>query len=93
MMGTIAQLALSIPRAGGGPDAAHFTRLLLQPREICRIERCFRWARVLAGTAWITCRGEDILVSAGERRELPESRECLLMSGIGTEPLAVELGG
>ena len=95
-MGTIAQLALSIPRAGstaGTADARRFTRLLLHPREVCRIERGFRWARVLSGTAWITGSGEDILVVAGELRPLPVSREPLVLSGVGLAPLAVELGG
>ena len=87
-MGSIAQLALSIPRgnaAAAAADASRFTRLLLHPREVCRIERGFRWARVLSGTAWIT--------GSGELRPLPVSREPLVLSGVGLAPLAVELGG
>ena len=96
-MGTIAQLALSIPRAGATAgstaDARRFTRLLLHPREVCRIDRGFRWARVLSGVAWITGCGDDILVVAGEMRALPATREPLVLSGVGLAPLAVELGG
>ncbi len=96
-MSTIARLALSIPRAGtaagSAADTRRFTRLLLHPREVCRIDRGYRWARVLSGTAWITGCGEDILIRAGGMRALPDSREPLVLSGVGVAPLAVELGG
>jgi hypothetical protein len=92
-MGTHAQLALTIPRPGILPAARHFTRLLLRRAEVCRVEPRFRWVRVLSGTAWITGSGEDIVVSAGDMRALPQSRDRLVLSPVGLEPLAVELGG
>ncbi len=92
-MSSIAQLALSLPRAGKGPGGRLFTRLLLQQPEVCRIERGYRWVRVLSGTAWITGSGEDIVVIAGGVQTLPRARDRLVLSGVGLEPLAVELGG
>jgi hypothetical protein len=91
-MSALAQPPLSIPADGIRPRLRRFTRLLLQPREICSLHRAYARLRVLQGTAWVTARGEDLVVRAGEGRDLPPARrEVRLVSGVGGEPLVVEL--
>jgi hypothetical protein len=73
-------------------DLARFTRIVLEPGEICRIETGFGEVRVLSGTAWITCRGKDHVLPAGSLVRLPRSaRHCSLLSGLRGEPVVVEL--
>jgi hypothetical protein len=91
-MSSLAQPALSIPADGIRPRIRRFTRLLLQPREICSLDRGYTRLRVLAGTAWVTARGEDVVVGAGDGRDLPPAgRDARVLSGVGDTALVVEL--
>jgi hypothetical protein len=65
-------------------------RLVLERGEICRISRRAGSVAVRSGTAWIAARGRDYLLRAGESLALPRARDALL-SGIGDQPLVVEL--
>lgn len=86
--------SMAMPAIAGRLPDIPFTRLLLRSGETCRIGRGFRRVRVLSGSAWITCNGQDILVPSGECGKLPEPRrDWPVMSSIGGEPLAVELRG
>jgi hypothetical protein len=75
-------------------DSSSGVRLLLLRGEICRLaRRPGGWVRVLSGVAWVACGGKDYLLRAGEALRLPRTgREPPLLSGIGDDPLIVELG-
>jgi len=66
-------------------------RLVLLPGETLRIPGAPARIRALSGTAWITRDGHDMLLAAGEARELPASRDCAVISAIGTEALLFEV--
>ena len=66
-------------------------RLALYPGEVLRIPRSVRHARVLAGTAWITLGGRDVVLGRGESADLWITRDAALVSGVGVEALLFEL--
>jgi hypothetical protein len=65
-------------------------RLVLERGEVCLLSRRARGVAVRSGIAWIASRGRDFLLAAGQCLSLPPSRDALL-SGIGEEPLVVEV--
>jgi hypothetical protein len=67
-------------------------RLVLERGEVCRLSRRTGRLSIRSGTAWIAARGRDHLLRAGESLALAPARDALL-SGIGDDPLVVELGG
>ena len=66
-------------------------RLVLLPGETLRIPRAHARIAALTGTAWITRGGKDILLTAGERCELPAARDSTVISAIGSEALLFEV--
>ncbi len=66
-------------------------RLVLLPGETLRIPGTRARIRALSGTAWITRDAKDILLAAGEQRDLPAARDCTVISAIGTEALLFEV--
>ncbi len=66
-------------------------RLVLLPGETLRLPGAQVRIRALSGTAWITRQGKDILLTAGEARELPAARDCTVISAIGTEARSFEV--
>jgi len=85
-------IAISTP----GPRAARVrssraVRLVLERGEVCRLPRRPGRVTVRSGTAWIAARGRDHLLRAGESL-LPAPAPDILLSGVGEEPLVVEVG-
>jgi hypothetical protein len=92
-MSTVAQINLSLRGAILSVDAQRSVRLHLAPGEVCRLARGLRSVRVLFGTGWIAYSGHDLLLRAGERASFATRRgDLALLSGVGVEPLLVELG-
>jgi hypothetical protein len=87
-MSTIAQIAFT-PRSAR-LAAPRVVRLVLERGEVYRLTRLAGRVAVLSGTAWLASRGRDFLLRAGEGLDLPPARDTLL-SGLGDDPLIVEL--
>ncbi len=73
---------------GTGPTPL---RLVLLPGEALGMPRGKARLRVLSGTAWITRSGMDIALGAGESLGVTPSRDSAVISGLGGQPLLVEL--
>ncbi len=73
---------------GTGPTPL---RLVLLPGEALRMPRGKARLRVLSGTAWVTRAGMDIALGAGESLDVTASRNTAVFSGLGGQPLMVEL--
>ncbi len=74
---------------GAGPAPL---RLVLLPGEVLRMpHRGRQHLRVLAGTAWVTRSGIDMVISAGESAAVPASRDAAVISGLGSDPLLFEV--
>ncbi len=71
-------------------SSPRIVRLVLERGEVCRLSRRAGRVAVRSGTAWIASQGRDYLLGSGESLALPPARDTLL-SGIGEEPLVVEL--
>jgi hypothetical protein len=71
-------------------SSPRIVRLMLERGEICRLPRRAGSVAVRSGTAWIASRGRDYLLAAGQCLALRTSPDALL-SGIGEEPLVVEV--
>jgi hypothetical protein len=85
-MSTIALFASNSARE----RSPRIVRLMLERGEVYRLSRRIGHLNVRSGTAWIASKGLDYLLTAGESLTLPPARDALL-SGIGEQPLVVEL--
>jgi hypothetical protein len=74
-------------RAGSAVPAV---RLVLCAGEVLSLPRRPVRLRVLAGTAWVTRAGLDIVLRAGECLELAAGPDSAVLSALGAEPLLVE---
>jgi hypothetical protein len=67
-------------------------RLALVRGELLRAPRGARRLSILSGTAWVSIRGEDVLLSRGGELSLgPSSPGPALVSALGEEALFVEI--
>ena len=87
-------LSLFLPRDGRLPAAAAQSaplRLVLLAGEVVRVPRGRRAIRSLAGTAWVTAGGSDIILCAGQEHALQGVPDHAVVSGVGTQPLLLEV--
>jgi hypothetical protein len=68
-------------------------RLMLRRDEIFRLPTASREVRVVAGVAWLTMDGEDILLQNGERAWLLAGKDLALVSPLRSAPLILEIFG
>ena len=64
-------------------------RLILNKGEVFRFPAC-REIHVLAGVAWVTSAGEDIILNTQEKASL-SSHQNLVISTLGNAPLVLEV--
>ncbi len=62
-------------------------RIVLCAGETIRLPRRAAEVTVLAGKAWVTEGGRDIVLSAGGSSRIGSARDCPLISAVGTEAL------
>jgi hypothetical protein len=79
----------SVAGALGSTDAP--LRVVLVQGEALRLPRSRTSIRVLAGSAWITQSGEDRFLKAGEAMTARADSDCAVVSGLGSQPLMLEL--
>jgi hypothetical protein len=79
------------PSAGafGHTDAP--LRVVLVQGEVLRLPRSRTSVRALAGRAWITRCGEDILLEAGQAMTATADSDCVVVSALGSQPLLLEV--
>ena len=68
-------------------------RYLLYKGEISRLPAGTRAAQVIAGRAWISVAGKDIILHTGEAADLPHRGEAPVASALGDQPLVIEVKG
>jgi hypothetical protein len=79
-----------VPRGTTRPaDSA--LRMVLVEGEALRLPLSRLRVRVLSGTAWITQKGEDTLLQAGEAFNLSAAADRAVISPIGNVPLLFEM--
>ncbi len=66
-------------------------RLVLCAGELHRMRPPHTHLRVVFGTAYVSQGGRDIIVAAGDCATLDASADVALVSGLGKQPLIVEL--
>jgi len=66
-------------------------RFALCSGELVRIPRGTRHLHVLSGTAWISVAARDIVAPFGSCAKLVRSRHPALVSGLGGQPLLIEI--
>ena len=71
--------------------AGSMLRLLLYKGELYRLPPAAAGIRVLAGRAWLTVAGQDLLVTPGEKVSLPSRKDGALISALGQAPLILEI--
>ena len=71
--------------------AAAMLRLVLYQHELCRLPPKCRSIRVLAGQAWVTLAGEDLILAAGEKVQFVPTKDFALVSALGSFPLIMEI--
>lgn len=68
-------------------------RPILYYSELFRLPVAGRNLVVVAGTAWVTVNGRDIILVGGERLSLPARRDTVLISALDRTPLILEVFG
>ncbi len=66
-------------------------RIVLLPGEVLRMPRSRARLRVLSGAAWLSRAGTDTVLSEGQCATVPATRDAAVISGLGVQPLMVEL--
>jgi len=66
-------------------------RLTLEPSEVHRLNPVPSGIRVLSGVAWITWKGEDIVLNAGQVIRFSPGRSNPIISAVGQGTLVVEM--
>ena len=66
-------------------------RLVLYQHELCRLPLKCRSIRVLAGQAWVTLAGGDLVLTPGEKMRFAPTKDFALVSALGNVPLIVEI--
>ena len=72
-------------------ESPRILRIALSSGELHRIVRGVRHVRVLAGAAWITEDGRDMIGTLGSCIQLTTARHPTLVSGLGGQPLLFEV--
>lgn len=75
--------------AAGSDDAP--LRVVLVQGEALRLPRSRTSIHVLAGSAWITQRGEDRFLMAGEAMTAAAGADRAVVSALGAQPLLLEV--
>ena len=73
-----------------GTEAAPLRILLVAGEAVTLPPRSSR-VRVLAGSAWLTCRGSDVILAAGQSAVLGPGRQCSVVSSVGGQPVLLEV--
>ena len=76
--------------AARGQTAAPL-RILLVAGEAVTLPPRSASVRVLAGTAWLTCGGSDVILAAGQSARLDAGKRCSVVSSVGAEAVLVEV--
>ena len=79
-----------VPQANSKMAAA-MLRLILYRHELCRLPPKCRSIRVLAGQAWVTLAGEDLILAPNEKVQFAPTKDFALLSALGSIPLIVEI--
>jgi hypothetical protein len=66
-------------------------QLTLEPREILRLNPIPPGLRVLSGMAWITWKGEDIVLTLGQEIRFSPGGNQPVLSAVGQGTLTVEM--
>ena len=83
---------VSSVRMGRFPWLAQLAqRLVLYHGELYRVPTCYRLLRIKAGMAYVTQAGQDRILLGGQGLELERTSDMALVSGIGDEPVILEL--
>ncbi len=77
-------------RSAGSADAAPL-RVVLMEGEALRLPASRTRVAILTGTAWVTQRGEDRILMAGETMTAAANADCAVVSALGTVPLLLEV--
>jgi hypothetical protein len=90
MSSTEIALVVSGLRRSASPRGAALRFVILEG-EALRIPRARRALSVVNGTAWVTQRGRDTVLAAGDAQGLEPRADAALVSPLGSEPLILEL--
>lgn len=74
-------------------SAAILLRLVLWRNEVFRLSPESRGVRVLAGRAWVTYAGQDLILGRGDEVSITPGGDFALLSALGRRPLIVEILG
>ncbi len=72
-------------------DTRRILRIALLPGELVRVPRSHKHLHVLSGTAWISDNARDVVADRGACVGLSRSRNSALVSGVGGQPLLLEI--
>ncbi len=70
-------------------DADSLARWTILPGQVVKVPQRSCQVRVLAGTAWVTVAGQDLILRAGEWLLLPSGRPAALISALKQEPVTL----
>jgi hypothetical protein len=63
----------------------------LEKSEVFRIPSACKELHILAGTAWITVAGRDIVLTTGEKVSLETKKDRAILSALGNKSVSVEV--
>lgn len=63
----------------------------LDKSEVFRIPSSCKELHILAGTAWVTVAGRDIVLTSGEKVSLDPKKDCAILSALGNKPVILEV--
>lgn len=69
------------------------SRVILYKGEVYRLSPTYQGLRVIAGHAWVTLAGNDIMLTSGEEKSLSTHQETALISTLQNTPLIFEVWG
>ena len=91
MSGNDSALLVGTPQViRAGLNARSF-QIVLLPGQVVGLSRTRQSLRVRRGKAWVSWRGEDIIIEAGHSVELNGGHDRPVLSEIGRTPAVVEL--
>jgi len=87
----IALVLQNTARSVPSRESRRVLRFALDHGELLRIPRDRLHLHVLSGTAWISAAGRDVVVPLGSCSKLDQTRDPVLVSGLGGRALMVEV--